>query len=45
MRTPARATFTVVDSRGELKELLPDELYSAVLQSISEEPLIEDLDV
>jgi EXLDI family protein len=45
MRTPAQATFTVVDSPQDLKDLLPTELYRAVLQSIRNEPLIEDLDI
>lgn len=45
MRTPAQATFTVVDIPQDLKDLLPAELYHAVLQSITDEPLIEDLDI
>jgi hypothetical protein len=34
-----------VDTPEELKDLLPGELYQAVLQSINEEPLVEDLDI
>ena len=45
MRTPAQATFTVVDTSQELEGLLPAELYQVVLQSIIDEPVVEDLDI
>jgi len=45
MRTPAQATFTVVDTSQELEGLLPAELYQVVLQSITDEPVVEDLDI
>ena len=45
MRTPAQATFTVVGTTEELEGLLPGELYQAVLDSLRDEPLIEDLDI
>lgn len=45
MRTPAQATFTVVDTPEELEALLPPELLAVALQSIHEEPVVEDLDI
>ncbi|GAA1614505.1 EXLDI protein [Actinoplanes couchii] len=45
MRTPAQATFTVVDTAEELEPLLPAELYSVARQTISDEPVVEDLDI
>jgi EXLDI family protein len=45
MRTPAQATFTVVETADELRELLPAELYETVRASLADDPLIEDLDI
>jgi EXLDI family protein len=45
MRTPAHATFSVVDTVEELEALLPAELYAVVLQTIQDEPVVEDLDI
>jgi EXLDI family protein len=45
LRTPAQATFAVVDTPQELEALLPAELYAVALQSIQEEPVVEDLDI
>jgi EXLDI family protein len=45
MRTPAQAVFTVVDTPEELEPLLPPELYSLALQSLRDEPDVEDLDI
>ncbi|WP_433796742.1 EXLDI protein [Actinoplanes sp. CA-252034] len=45
MRTPAQATFSVVDTVEELEPLLPAELYALALQTIREEPEVEDLDI
>jgi EXLDI family protein len=45
MRTPAQATFIVADTPEDLKDVLPTELYQAVLHNINDEPLIEDLDI
>lgn len=45
MRTPAQATFTVVDTPDELEALLPPELYAIALQTIQDEPIVEDLDI
>lgn len=45
MRTPAQATFAVVDTVAELEPLLPAELYALALQTIEEEPEVEDLDI
>jgi EXLDI family protein len=45
MRTPAQATFAVVDTVEELEALLPAELYAIALQTIHDEPDIEDLDI
>jgi EXLDI family protein len=45
MRTPAQATFEVVDNAEELATLLPAELYLVALQTIHQEPEVEDLDI
>lgn len=45
MRTPAEATFSVVDTAEELEALLPAELYAVALQTIQDEPVVEDLDI
>lgn len=45
MRTPAQATFSVVDTAEELEALLPAELYAVALQTIHDEPVVEDLDI
>ncbi|MEO3926809.1 EXLDI protein [Micromonosporaceae bacterium B7E4] len=45
MRTPAQATFSVVDTLEELETLLPAELYAVALQTIKDEPVVEDLDI
>ena len=45
MRTPAQATFSVVDTVEELEALLPAELYAVALHTIKDEPVIEDLDI
>jgi EXLDI family protein len=45
MRTPAQATFSVVDTVEELEALLPAELYAIALQTIQDEPVVEDLDI
>ncbi|MEU8238925.1 EXLDI protein [Actinoplanes missouriensis] len=45
MRTPAQATFVVVDTVEELEPLLPAELYVVALQTIRDEPEVEDLDI
>ncbi|GAA2673845.1 MULTISPECIES: EXLDI protein [Actinoplanes] len=45
MRTPAQATFAVVDTVEELEPLLPAELYRLALQTIHDEPEVEDLDI
>jgi EXLDI family protein len=45
MRTPAQATFSVVDTVEELEPLLPAELYAVALQTIRDEPDVEDLDI
>jgi EXLDI family protein len=45
MRTPAQATFTVVERPEELEPLLPTELYAVALQTIREDPVVEDLDI
>lgn len=45
MRTPAQATFSVVDTVEELETLLPAELYAVALQTIQDEPVVEDLDI
>lgn len=45
MRTPAQAVFTVVDTAEELEPLLPAELYAVALQTINDEPSVEDLDI
>jgi EXLDI family protein len=45
MRTPAQASFAVVDTPEELEALLPAELYAVALQTIHDEPVVEDLDI
>ncbi|GGN94198.1 hypothetical protein GCM10010112_83260 [Actinoplanes lobatus] len=45
MRTPAQATFAVVDTVEELEPLLPAELYVFAVQAIQDEPVVEDLDI
>jgi EXLDI family protein len=45
MRTPAQATFSVVDTVEELETLLPAELYAIALRTIQDEPVVEDLDI
>lgn len=45
MRTPAQATFSVVDTVEELEPLLPAELYAVALRTINDEPVVEDLDI
>lgn len=45
MRTPAQATFFVVDTVEELEALLPPELYEVARQAIVNEPVVEDLDI
>ncbi|GIF74993.1 EXLDI protein [Asanoa siamensis] len=45
MRTPAQASFAVVDTVEELEALLPPELYAVARQSIQDDPEIEDLDI
>jgi hypothetical protein len=45
MRTPAQATFSVVDTAEELEALLPAELYAVALQTTQGEPVVEDLDI
>jgi EXLDI family protein len=45
MRTPAQASFAVVDTPEELEALLPAELYAVALQTIRDEPVVEDLDI
>ena len=45
MRTPAQATFAVVDTPEELEALLPAELYAVALRTIQDEPVVEDLDI
>ncbi|MEV4629909.1 EXLDI protein [Micromonospora sp. NPDC049523] len=45
MRTPAQATFSVVDTAEELEALLPPELHAVALQVIQDEPVVEDLDI
>jgi EXLDI family protein len=45
MRTPAQATFSIVDTVEDLEALLPAELYAFALQTIQDEPIVEDLDI
>jgi EXLDI family protein len=45
MRTPAQATFSVVDTVEELEALLPPELYAVAQQAIRSDPVVEDLDI
>jgi EXLDI family protein len=45
MRTPAQATFSVADTVEELEPLLPAELYALALQTIHDDPDVEDLDI
>ncbi|GGM44892.1 hypothetical protein GCM10007977_053080 [Dactylosporangium sucinum] len=45
MRTPAQATFSVVDTVEELESVLPAELYVVALQTIQDDPVVEDLDI
>jgi EXLDI family protein len=45
MRTPAQATFSVVDTVEELRPLLPAELYALALRTIQDDPDVEDLDI
>jgi EXLDI family protein len=45
MRTPAQATFSVVDTVEELEALLPPELYTFARQAIHSDPQVEDLDI
>ena len=45
MRTPAQATFSVVDTAAELEALLPAELYAASVQALRDDPVVEDLDI
>ncbi|GIF67408.1 hypothetical protein Ais01nite_54430 [Asanoa ishikariensis] len=45
MRTPAQATFSVVDTPEELEPLLPPELYAIALHTIHDDPIVEDLDI
>ena len=45
MHTPARASFSVVDTVEELEALLPPELYTVAQHTIQSEPVIEDLDI
>ncbi|MET7401076.1 EXLDI protein [Dactylosporangium sp. NPDC005572] len=45
MRTPAQATFSVVDTVEGLESLLPAELYAIAVQTIHDEPVVEDLDI
>ncbi|MEV6599855.1 EXLDI protein [Actinoplanes sp. NPDC051346] len=45
LRTPAQATFVVVDTVEELEAQLPPELYAIAVRSIREDPVIEDLDI
>jgi EXLDI family protein len=45
MRTPAQASFAVADTAEELEALLPPELYAVALQTINDEPDVEDLDI
>jgi EXLDI family protein len=45
MRIPARATFSVVDTAADLEPLLPPELFAVALQTIQDDPIVEDLDI
>jgi EXLDI family protein len=45
MRIPAQASFDVVDTPQQLEALLPAELYAVALQTIQDEPVVEDLDI